>query len=74
MAECGYGGTDGGGQGQPSTSYSGHPATHDLARTLSDLARSLENEESLNDTLTTRGGSDGRGPAARGVVQGDVDA
>jgi ANTAR domain-containing protein/GAF domain-containing protein len=37
-------------QGQPSTSYTGQ-APHEVAQTLSDLARSLENENSLQETL-----------------------
>jgi transcriptional regulator with GAF, ATPase, and Fis domain len=40
-----------GGQGQPSSSYSGDAAPDDLARTLSDLARSLQNEDSIENTL-----------------------
>jgi GAF domain-containing protein len=40
-----------GGQGQPSSNYTGHAAAHDLAQTLSDLARSLQSEPNLDDTL-----------------------
>ena len=51
MAESNGGGTGHDGQGQPSSSYTGHAETHYLAQTLSDLARSLQNEENLDDTL-----------------------
>jgi transcriptional regulator with GAF, ATPase, and Fis domain len=39
------------GQGQPSSSYSGDTAPDDLARTLSDLARSLQNQDSIENTF-----------------------
>ena len=48
MAESRNGGS---GQGQPSSSYTGHTITDELAQTLSDLARSLQSEDSLEDTL-----------------------
>ena len=51
MAEPDDGRAGPGGQGQPSRSYTGHGDTHGLAHILSDLARSLQNEHSLNDTL-----------------------
>jgi transcriptional regulator with GAF, ATPase, and Fis domain len=38
-------------QGQPSASYTGHAHGDDLARTLSDMARSLQSEGSFDDTL-----------------------
>jgi hypothetical protein len=38
-------------RGQPSGSYSGDAATNELAETLSELARSLQGESSLDDTL-----------------------
>jgi GAF domain-containing protein len=50
MAERGNGGD--GGQGQPSSSYTGQGPTEHLAQTLSDMARSLQDEDSLDDTLT----------------------
>jgi ANTAR domain/GAF domain len=37
-------------RGQPSTKYNGQ-APHEIAQTLSELARSLENENSLQETL-----------------------
>jgi GAF domain-containing protein len=43
---------DGRGRGQPSSDYTGHVNAEHLAWTLSDLARSLQNEDSLDDTLT----------------------
>jgi GAF domain len=52
MAERGDGGNGSGGQGQPSSSYTGQGSTEHLAQTLSDLARSLQDEDSLDDTLT----------------------
>jgi transcriptional regulator with GAF, ATPase, and Fis domain len=39
------------GWGEPSTSYGGDGIPLDLARTLSDLARSLQNEDSVQHTL-----------------------
>jgi transcriptional regulator with GAF, ATPase, and Fis domain len=44
-------GDGGGGQGQPSSSYSGDAASDDLAQTLSDLARSLQHEDSIENTF-----------------------
>jgi transcriptional regulator with GAF, ATPase, and Fis domain len=38
-------------RGQPSSSYTGHRHRDGLARALSDMARSLQSEESLEDTL-----------------------
>ncbi|GIE99253.1 GAF and ANTAR domain-containing protein [Paractinoplanes rishiriensis] len=40
-----------GGQGQPSLSFTGDVTTNQLAETLSELARSLQTEASLPDTL-----------------------
>ncbi|MDG4791550.1 GAF and ANTAR domain-containing protein [Micromonospora sp. WMMD1102] len=42
-----------GGQGQPSVSYTGGVKPEHLAQTLSELARTLQLEESLDDTLTS---------------------
>ena len=40
-----------GGKGEPSTLYTGHGNEQELAQTLSDLARSLQNEQNTDDTL-----------------------
>jgi transcriptional regulator with GAF, ATPase, and Fis domain len=40
-----------GGQGQPSTSYTADAGADDLAQTLSDLARSLQDQDCIEDTL-----------------------
>jgi hypothetical protein len=37
--------------GQPSSNYTGYAATQDLAHTLSDPARSLQQKDNLDDTL-----------------------
>jgi uncharacterized protein YigA (DUF484 family) len=53
MAERGDGGGNGsGGQGLPSSSYTGQGPAEQLAQTLSDLARSLQDEDNLDDMLT----------------------
>jgi GAF domain-containing protein len=53
MAERGDGGGNGsGGQGLPSSSYTGQGPAEQLAQTLSGLARSLQDEDNLDDMLT----------------------
>lgn len=41
-----------GGKGQPSSSFTGDVPANDLARTLSDLARSLQDERGVDETLS----------------------
>ncbi len=40
------------GRGRPSISYTGNPGVNELAETLGRLARSLQDEDSLQDTLS----------------------
>jgi hypothetical protein len=51
MPESDDGGYGRGAQERPSSTYSGDAAADDLARTLSELARSLQNEDSIENTL-----------------------
>jgi transcriptional regulator with GAF, ATPase, and Fis domain len=51
MTERDDGGPGRAGRGQPSSDYTGHSGGPNLAQTLSDLARSLQDEENLDDTL-----------------------
>jgi GAF domain-containing protein len=51
MAERDDTGEDVGGRGQPSSDYTGHGRVNDLASQLSDMALSLQHEDSLQHTL-----------------------